>query len=189
MRKENKARLVKLVITVDDSSSEIYRISIQDATHTEEVEVKKEGAKGDKGEKGDKGDPGEQGPQGEKGDTGAQGIQGPQGAQGEKGDNGDDGFSPIISETATGAGYDITITDRTHTSTISLVNGADGAKGDKGDKGDTGESGVVISTTAPVDEDVSVWINPNGTATEILTRADVQDMIDDSIGGVLNGEY
>lgn len=127
------------IITVDDSSSEVYKITIQDATHTEDVEIKKEGAKGDKGEKGDKGDPGEQGPKGDKGDTGAQGEQGPQGPKGDKGDTGNDGFSPIITETATPAGYSITITDKTHTSTISLVNGA---KGDKGDKGDTGEQGI-----------------------------------------------
>lgn len=129
------------IITVDDSSSEVYKITIQDATHTEDVEIKKEGAQGPmgpKGDKGDKGDQGEVGPQGAKGDTGAQG---PQGIKGDKGDDGTDGFSPIISETATPAGYNITITDRTHTSTISLVNGADGAKGDKGDKGDTGEQG------------------------------------------------
>lgn len=39
-----------------------------------------------------------------------------------------------------------------------------GLKGDKGDKGDKGESGVYLGTTAPNDEDINVWINPNGEA-------------------------
>lgn len=39
-----------------------------------------------------------------------------------------------------------------------------GLKGDKGDKGDKGESGVYLGTTAPSDEDINVWINPNGEA-------------------------
>lgn len=130
------------IITVDDSSSKVYKITIQDATHTEDVEIKKEGAQGPagpKGDKGDKGDQGEVGPQGAKGDTGAQG---PQGIKGDKGDNGTDGFSPIIFETATPTGYNITITDRTHTSTISLVNGAKGDKGDTGEQGPQGIQGV-----------------------------------------------
>lgn len=185
-------------IVTTREEDEYYVVTITDSTHTEEMNIQK-GAKGDKGDKGDtgaqgpQGDPGIQGPQGPKGDTGAQGPAGQNGA------NGADGFSPIITETATSTGYDITITDKTHTSTLSLVNGAKGDKGDKGDtgaqgiKGDTGDAGVEISTTQPTDPDVSVWINPNGTATEILTRAQVQAMIDasinSSIGGVLNGEY
>ena len=39
-----------------------------------------------------------------------------------------------------------------------------GLKGDKGDKGDKGESGVYLGTTAPSNEDINVWINPNGEA-------------------------
>lgn len=118
------------IITVDDSSEEFYVIHIEDATHSEDVNIKKEGAQGPQGPqgekgdtgaqgpKGDKGDPGETGPQGPKGDTGeqgAQGIQGPKGDTGAKGEKGDTG--------ETGAA------------------GPQGPKGDKGDKGDTGETG------------------------------------------------
>lgn len=138
-------------ITTSDAG-EYYVVTITDKTHTETINIQKgakgdkgdtgpKGDKGDTGEKGDKGDTGEQGPQGEKGDTGAQGIQGPQGEKGDKGDTGADGFSPVITETATAAGYNITITTKTGTDTISLVNGQDGVKGDKGDKGDTGATG------------------------------------------------
>lgn len=61
------------------------------------------------------------------------------GDRGEKGDKGDDGFSPVITETATANGYEITITDISGTNTVTLTNGE---KGEKGDKGDTGESGA-----------------------------------------------
>lgn len=62
------------IITVDDSSNEQYVITIQDATHTETVTIKKEGAQGPKGDKGDKGDTGEPGPQGPAGTNGINGT-------------------------------------------------------------------------------------------------------------------
>lgn len=39
--------------------------------------------------------------------------------------------------------------------------------GPKGDKGDTGESGVYIGNETPTDDDIRVWIKPNGAAKRI----------------------
>ena len=45
---------------------------------------------------------------------------------GNLGQAGADGISPTITETQTENGYDITITDKTGTRTISLINGENG---------------------------------------------------------------
>lgn len=45
---------------------------------------------------------------------------------GNHGQAGADGISPTITETQTPNGYDISITDKNGTNTISLVNGKDG---------------------------------------------------------------
>lgn len=42
--------------------------------------------------------------------------------------------------------------------------GEKGDKGDQGEKGDTGDSGVYVGTEEPEDEDIVVWVNPNGEA-------------------------
>lgn len=52
---------------------------------------------------------------------------------GADGKDGQDGFSPIITETQTSTGYNISITDKTGTNTISLVNGKDGQDGKDGE--------------------------------------------------------
>lgn len=51
---------------------------------------------------------------------------GTEGPKGPKGDKGSDGISPILEETQTSEGYDISITDAAGTRTISLLNGKDG---------------------------------------------------------------
>jgi len=51
-----------------------------------------------------------------------------------RGQAGADGISPTIAETQTASGYDITITDKNGSKTISLVNGKDGKDGAKGEK-------------------------------------------------------
>lgn len=55
---------------------------------------------------------------------------------GTDGQDGVDGVSPIITETQTANGYDITITDKNGTNTISLVNGQNGQDGQDGEKGE-----------------------------------------------------
>lgn len=72
-----------------------------------------------------------------------------------------------------------------------------GLKGDKGDKGDKGESGVYLGTTAPSDEDINVWINPNGEAhTEAVVvdptltmegQAADAKVVGDRFGAIENG--
>ncbi len=39
-------------------------------------------------------------------------------------------------------------------------------KGDKGEKGDIGNSGVHVGTDEPTDENINVWVNPDGIADE-----------------------
>ena len=137
------------------------------------------GEKGDKGDKGDQGIQGEQGIQGiqgERGEKGEQGIQGEKGdafkyedftpeqlagLKGEKGDKGDQGIQGIQGEKGDQG--------------IQGIQGKQGVKGDtgeKGDKGDTGDSGVYIGTTAPIDEDVNVWINPEARDSDVAIMID-----------------
>lgn len=106
-----------------------------------------------KGDKGDKGDPFTYS------DFTQEQLAALKGEKGDKGDKGDTG--------ATGA------------------TGANGAKGDpftyadftsaqleglKGPKGDDGDSGVYLGTTAPLDPNKTVWINPEGSAQSIATQ-------------------
>lgn len=42
--------------------------------------------------------------------------------------------------------------------------GEKGDTGDRGEKGEKGDSGVYVGETEPTDENISVWINPSGTA-------------------------
>lgn len=78
-----------------------------------------------------------------------------------------------------------------------------GPQGPVGPQGERGPAGVVVSTQTPVDEDVKVWINPNGTVTadivttdemnaaiaNFVTQSAVEQLINDSIGGLLNADY
>ena len=73
-------------------------------------------------------------PRGPQGAQGVQGIQGPMGPQGIQGPKGDKGEQ-----------------------------GIQGPQGIQGIKGETGESGVYLGSEEPTDEDINVWINPNGT--------------------------
>ncbi len=61
------------------------------------------------------------------------------GVDGQNGQDGQDGISPTITETQTANGYDITITDKSGSNTISLVNGKDGKDGINGQDGAKGE--------------------------------------------------
>ena len=63
------------------------------------------------------------------------------------GQAGVDGISPIIAETQTASGYDITITDKNGSNTISLVNGKDGKDGSPGLPGATGNGISSITKT------------------------------------------
>ena len=135
------------------------------------------GAKGDKGEtgatgaKGDKGDPGEKGDPGipgEKGDTGEKGD------KGDKGDTGEDGFSPSAKVTQTPSGATISITDKTGMTTATVSNGTTGAKGEKGD---TGNSGVYVGSEEPTDENVTVWVDTDGTADDVITVSGTDPVI------------
>ena len=119
------------------------------------------GEKGEQGIQGEKGDTGETGPQGERGEKGDTGATGPQGIQGEKGDTGETGPQGERGEKGeTGA---------------TGPQGIQGEQGEQGPKGDTGESGVYYGTTEPTDEEIKVWIDPNGVPSEILVAEQDND--------------
>lgn len=61
---------------------------------------------------------------------------------GKDGVDGQDGISPTITETQTQNGYNITITDKNGTNTISLLNGQNGQDGKDGADGKDGKDGV-----------------------------------------------
>lgn len=67
-------------------------------------------------------------------------LDGKDGKDGKDGD-GRDGFSPIITETQTVNGYDISITDKNGTNVISLLNGQNGIDGINGQDGQDGNDG------------------------------------------------
>ena len=113
------------------------------------------GPQGPQGPKGDKGDTGSQGPTGPAGETGPQGPAGPTGATGAAGQ---DGISPVITETQTSNGYDITITDKNGTNTIHLVNGQNGAAGSQGPAGNDGNDGTTF-TPSVSNEGILSWTN------------------------------
>lgn len=85
---------------------------------------------------------------------------------GADGRDGEDGFSPIITETQTSTGYNISITDKTGTNTISLVNGKDGQDGSPGLPGATGNgisSIIKTGTSGLVDTYTITYTNGNTT--------------------------
>lgn len=151
-----------------------------------------QGEKGDTGPQGPQGEAGPQGIQGPKGDKGDQGEMGPQGIQGEIGPQGPQG--------------------ETGPRGIQGIQGPQGIQGEKGEKGDTGEQGPQgetgaagvspIVTVIPSETGVIITITDvNGTTTATVNNgtdgapgpaADltvVQNMIDEAIGGAINGEY
>lgn len=58
----------------------------------------------------------------------------------------------------------------------------EGVEGPKGDTGKTGNSGVYLGEEIPTDEDVKVWINPNGEAENCVKS--VNDIVPDESGNV-----
>lgn len=142
--------------------------------------------KGVKGEKGDKGDQGFQGIQGEQGERGEKGEKGDKGdaftyadftpeqlasLKGEKGDKGDafeySDFTPQQLASLKGdkgdKGDAFEYSDFTPEQLASLK-GEKGDTGNTGAKGDTGDSGVYVGTSAPLDTNVNVWIDSDGTS-------------------------
>lgn len=93
---------------------------------------------------------------------------------GADGRDGEDGFSPIITETQTSTGYNISITDKTGTNTISLVNGKDGEDGSDGLPGATGNGISSInktSTSGLIDTYTINYTNGNTTTYTVTNGA------------------
>lgn len=79
-----------------------------------------------------------------------------------------------------GNGIASTVLNNDYTLTINFTDGTQyitppirGQQGEKGDTGKTGESGVYIGTEPPIDEDIDVWIDSDGTADDIMTDVKV----------------
>lgn len=78
---------------------------------------------------------------------------------------------------------------------IVTIQGETGPKGDvgpqgpEGPAGKNGEDGVYVGTTEPVNEYVKIWLDPSGEPDEFLTAQEVETLIDQKLGVILNGEY
>lgn len=124
-----------------------YALKSEVAKQIEEIEL----TPGPQGPIGETGPQGEPGLQGEQGIPGEQGPEGPQGPQGPKGDQGPQGEA-----------------------------GATGPEGPQGEKGKDGDPGIVISETEPTayeNGEYPVWLNPNGTQSNVLaTMQDIEDV-------------
>ncbi len=96
------------------------------------------------------------------------GQDGQPGAAGKDGKAGEDGFSPSASVTQTPLGATISITDKTGTTAATVLNGT---------KGDTGSSGVYVGDNEPTDDDVSVWIDTDGDADDVVNVSGTDPVI------------
>lgn len=58
-----------------------------------------------------------------------------------------------------------------------------------GSGGGSGGSNVYVGKEEPTDENVQIWINPEGGADNVLTDAQVNALIDEKLGVIENGTY
>lgn len=101
-------------------------------------------------------------------------LRGPKGDKGDKGDTGEQGPQGIQGPPGEQGGI-----------------GPIGPKGNTGAQGPIGESGVYMGDTEPADEDVKVWIDPNGEPSDLELLAtnllDNSDFHAGTAGWVLEG--
>lgn len=98
---------------------------------------------------------------------------GPAGADGQPGA---DGISPSAKIESTDEGAVITIVDATGESSATLKNGKDGAQGPQGETGPAGADGadgVYVGTSEPIDENIKIWLNPDGAPNSVATLSQV----------------
>lgn len=112
------------------------------------------------------------------------GQDGQPGAAGKDGKAGEDGFSPSASVTQTPLGATISITDKTGTTAATILNGT---------KGETGNSGVYVGSEEPTDENVTVWVDTDGTADEETAEVIIDMTTDEDSAAIVidrdaNGE-
>lgn len=110
-----------------------------------------------------------------KGDTG------PQGPKGDTGTPGQDGYSPSASVAETDDGAEITITDKTGTTTATVKNGKDGAAGAAGSPGKDGVTpNIQIGTVTTLDAGADATASMTGTAAEPLLNLGIPKGADGS---------
>ena len=133
-----------------------------------------------RGPQGIQGPVGPAGPQGEVGPQGSQGVQGPIGPQGPIGETGPQGEPGIQGE----PGKDYVLTEEDKEEIASNISLDDYAKKDYVDEAianiDIPEGEIVdevyVGTTAPTDENVKIWVNPE-EELEFATKAYVDEAV------------
>lgn len=133
-----------------------------------------------RGPQGIQGPVGPTGPQGEVGPQGSQGVQGPIGPQGPIGETGPQGEPGVQGE----PGKDYVLTEEDKVEIASNISLDDYAKKDYVDEAianiDIPEGEIVdevyVGTTAPTDENVKIWVNPE-EELEFATKAYVDEAV------------
>ena len=69
------------------------------------------------------------------------------------------------------------------------IKGPQGIQGNVGPQGETGDSGVYIGNSEPTDENVDIWINPDGDGVEYIDETRTIELINNAITGALGSEY
>ncbi len=65
-----------------------------------------------------------------------------------------------------------------------FINGVDTGKSSRGKDGEPGKSGVYVGIEEPIDENINIWINPDGEANdEIATKEYVDEALKNISGG------
>lgn len=67
--------------------------------------------------------------------------------------------------------------------------GETGPQGPQGPAGADGADGVYVGTTEPADENIKIWLDPSGEPDEFLTAGEVEALIDEKLGVIVNGQY
>ena len=106
---------------------------------------------------------------------GQNGQDGKDGKDGKDGITGRDGVSPVITETKTQNGYDISITDINGTNTISLLNGQNGQDGATGATGKGISSITKTGTSGLVDTYTIQYTTGNPTTYTVTNGANGQN--------------
>lgn len=101
------------------------------------------------------------------------------------GGSGSDGFSPVVTVTEITGGYQLSIQDKTHTETFSIMNGTDGADGIDGTDGSDGQDGVspaitITEITGGHAITISDALHPNGQTFNVMDGINGQDGADGS---------
>ena len=108
----------------------------------------------------------------------------PAGADGDPGQPGADGYSPTITVTDITGGHRLTITDKTGTRTVDVMDGEDGQPGQDGDPGAPGFSPVITVTDITGGHRLTITTATGTQTVDVMDGAggDPTEIIDDTAG-------